>query len=90
MSNNTLTIADIKRRGMAVIEERLRRGPVHLIKRNKAAAVVLSEKEYQRLAGGARAMAPGMTAIQWLLAQPAKGQRTKSRIDAELRTERDW
>jgi hypothetical protein len=37
----SLTIAGIKRRGMAAIEEGLRRGPIHIVKRNKPATVVL-------------------------------------------------
>ncbi len=41
---NTLTFAEIKRRGMAAIEEGLRCGPVHIVKRNLPAAVVLSEE----------------------------------------------
>ena len=40
--NNTLTVAEIKRRGMAAIEDGLRHGPVHILKRNKVAAVVLA------------------------------------------------
>lgn len=87
---NTLTVAEIKRRGMAAIEEGLRRGPVHIVKRNKPAAVVISEEEYQRLAHG-RVRAPeGMTAVQWLLALPPAGQRSKAQIDAELKSERAW
>jgi hypothetical protein len=31
---------------MAAIEEGLRHGPLHIVKRNKPAAVVLSEDEY--------------------------------------------
>lgn len=88
--NNTVTVAEIKRRGMAAIEEGLRRGPVHIVKRNKLAAVVLSEDEYQRLAHG-KTPAPGvMTAVQWLLAQPATGSRGKAHIDADLKVERAW
>ena len=88
--NNTLTIAEIKRRGMAAIEDGLRHGPVHIVKRNKPAAVVLSEDDYQRLAFG-KAKAPGaMTAVQWLLIQPAAGKRTKVQIDAKLKAERGW
>lgn len=41
---NTLTVAELKRRGMAAIEEGLRHGPVHIVKRSRPAAVVLSEK----------------------------------------------
>jgi len=87
--NNTLTAAEIKRRGLAAIEESLRRGPVHLIKRNKPAAVVLSEDDYQRLTVGRSAL-PGMTAVQWLLAQPAAGTHSKEDIDAGLTEERAW
>ena len=88
--NNTLTIAELKRRGMAAIEDALRRGPVHIVKRNKPAAVVLSEDDYQRLANGKVVSPGGMTAVQWLLALPPAGRRSKARIDADLKTERAW
>lgn len=87
---NTLTVAELKRRGMAAIEDGLRRGPVHIVKRNRPAAVVLSEDDYQRLAQGKAAAPTGLTAMQWLLSQPAGGKRSKARIDAELKAERDW
>lgn len=87
---NTVTVAEIKRRGMAAIEEGLRRGPVHIIKRNRSAAVVLSEEEYQRLTTGKAPAVQGMTAMQWLLAQTATGTRKKAEIDASLDEERDW
>ena len=89
---NTLTVAELKRRGMAAIEEGLRHGPVHIVKRNKPAAVVLSEDAYARLtqaATGASAL-PGVTAIEWLLAQPSRGRRSKAEIDAALDEERAW
>ena len=86
---NTLTAAELKRRGMAAIEERLRRGPVHLVKRNKAAAVVLTEEQYEQLAQGRRSAAvPGMSAIQWLLSQPVIGTKSRRQLDRELRAER--
>ena len=88
--NNTLTAAERKRRGMAAIEEGLRRGPVHIVKRNKPATVVLSEDEYQRLAYGKVKTPDGMTAVQWLLAQPVSGKRSKTQINAALKSERDW
>ncbi|MGE0383533.1 MAG: type II toxin-antitoxin system prevent-host-death family antitoxin [Gammaproteobacteria bacterium] len=87
---NTITVAELKRRGMAAIEEALTRGPVHIIKRNKPAAVILSEAQYRRLASDPRGSPVGMTAIQWLLAQPSAGKRTKKQIDADLKRERDW
>ena len=87
---NTLTAAELKRRGMAAIEERLRRGPVHLLKRNRAAAVVLTEAQYEELALGRRDLAvPGMSAIQWLLSQPTTGTKSRRQLDRELRAERE-
>ena len=87
---NTLTVAELKRRGMAAIEDGLRHGPVHIVKRNKPAAVVVSEAEYQRLVHGRVINSIGTTAVQWLLSQPAIGKRSKAQIDAELKAERDW
>ncbi len=88
--HNTVTIAEIRRRGMAAIEEGLRRGPVHIIKRNKSAAVVLSEEEYLRLTGAQLPAVQGTTAMQWLLTQPFASIREKAEIDTSLTDERDW
>jgi hypothetical protein len=46
---NTLTIAEIKRSGFAALELALTRGPVHLMKRNRAGAVVLRTADYEDL-----------------------------------------
>lgn len=86
--NNTVTTSLIKRRGMAAIEEGLARGPLHILKRNRPAAVVLSEEEYQRLVRAQVPVPVGMSALQWLLSQPA-GTRDKAEIDLELGAERD-
>ena len=87
---NTLTAAELKRRGMAAIEERLRHGPVHLMKRNKAAAIVLSAEHYARLSQSKPGAAPiAMSAVQWLLNQRTTGTRRKSQIDKALRKERE-
>ncbi len=87
---NTLTISELKRRGMAAIEDGLRSGPVHIFKRNKPAAVVLTEADYQRLAHGRVSTSGGVTAVQWLLNQRVAGKRSKAQIDAALKAERDW
>ncbi len=87
---NTLTVAELKRRGMAAIEDGLRHGPLHIVKRNKPAAVVISEDEYQRLAHGRAANPAGITAMQWLLSQSPVGKRSKARIDADLKAGRNW
>ena len=87
---NTLSAAELKRRGMAAIEDRLRHGPVHLLKHNKPSAVVLTEDEYARLARrSAGERSAGVSALQWLLNQPRRGTKSKARIDKELREERD-
>jgi PHD/YefM family antitoxin component YafN of YafNO toxin-antitoxin module len=86
---NSLTAAELKRRGMAAIEERLRKGPVHLIKRNKASAVVVSAKDYARLSGREVVKESGMSAAKWLLNQPVKGRKSKRQMDADLRGARD-
>ena len=90
MNQNTVSVSEIKRRGMSAIDESLRRGPVHIIKRNKIAAVVLSESDYQRLTNQKLSSPSGMTAMQWLLAQPSVGKRSKNQIDADLKAERAW
>jgi hypothetical protein len=89
--NNTVTTSEIKRRGMAAIEEGLRHGPVHILKRNKPAAVVLSEADYQRLSTGKSTPQHGISALQWLLNQPTLGTQSKEEIDNALNAERnDW
>ncbi|MBK8118713.1 MAG: hypothetical protein IPK39_05430 [Sulfuritalea sp.] len=87
---NSLTVSELKRRGMAAIEDGLRRGPLHIVKRNKPAAVVLTEAEYEKLAHGRVATPGGMTAVQWLLNQRVTGKRSKAQIDAAFKGERDW
>lgn len=52
MGESTLTSAETKRRGLAAIEEGLRRGPVRILKRNRLAPVIVSGDGYQRLAIG--------------------------------------
>jgi hypothetical protein len=89
MADNILTSAEIKRHGLAVIEERLAQGPVYLMKRNRRAAVVLSEAEYARLLQAQPKAVPGQGALQWLLTQAPQGQRSRAAIDAELGAGRD-
>ena len=89
---NVLRSAELKRRGIAAVEEALRAGPVHLLKRNRPSAVVLSAEDYQRLQRSASAPAPaGPTCLEWLLElPPAPAGRPRDAIDAELDEQRDW
>ena len=75
---------------MAAVEEGLRCGPVHVMKRNKPAAVILSEAEYQKLVHGRISPSGGVTAVQWLPSQPAAGKYSKAQIDAALKAVREW
>ena len=87
---NTLTVTELKRRGMAAIEAALQRGPVRITKRNKPVAVVLSMDDYQGLAHTNATALKGMTAAEWLLAWPTSGKRGKRQIDVALKDERAW
>ena len=89
---NLLTAAELKRRGMAAIEEGLQRGPLHIVKRNRPTAVVLSETDYERLskaAGDSRARRTPGSALDWLLRHTPHAKRSRKQIDAELAAERD-
>ena len=72
---NVITIAEIKRRGMIAVEEALAQGPVHLMKRNRPAAVLLSEEAYEQLRAAAEAggEAGGSAALEWFLSEQPTG-----------------
>jgi len=44
-----ISVQDVKRKGISVVDEALKDGPVHLVKSNRAEYVVLSERDYQEL-----------------------------------------
>jgi len=46
---HTIPASEIKRRGIAALDEALKSGPVHIIKNNRPRYVVLSEEDYQAL-----------------------------------------
>ena len=52
--------------------------------------VMPSSEERQRLLEQERPVQPGLTAVDWLLAQKSLGNRSRAEIDAALREERDW
>ena len=73
---NIVTNESIKRRGIAAVEDALRLGPVHLFKRNRAAAVVITEAEYARLTAREREatqMSKESSFIDWFMAEDAPG-----------------
>ena len=46
---NTVSAQEIKRRGMAAVDEALAQGPVHVVKNNRPQYVVLTEEGYREL-----------------------------------------
>jgi PHD/YefM family antitoxin component YafN of YafNO toxin-antitoxin module len=46
---NSIPAQEIKRRGIAAVDEALRQGPVHIIKNNRPQYVVLTEERFQEL-----------------------------------------
>jgi PHD/YefM family antitoxin component YafN of YafNO toxin-antitoxin module len=94
---NALPAAEVKRRGMAAIEEALEKGPVHILKRNRPAAVVLTEREFQELVASASASAAGRapklaepapaSACDFLLSLPP-GTRSTEDIRRQIEDER--
>ena len=46
---NVVPAQEIKRRGIAAVDEALAQGPVHIIKNNRPQYVVLTEERYREL-----------------------------------------
>ena len=88
---NILTNEQIKRRGIAAVEEALRNGPVHLLKRNRPAAVAMSEAEFTRLTALDKPAAGGkkMTSLEWFLADRPAGTLDAEGLARRINEERD-
>ncbi len=84
---NTLSAVELKRRGIAAIEEKLTSGPVHLLKRNRPAAVILTESDYRELLQD-KMIQHEAKALRWILDYDPKGQRSREDIDRQLEDER--
>lgn len=87
---NTIAANELKRHGIAAIEKLLVKGPVHVIKRNHPACVVLAEDEYERLIHAAKGETLGrqLSVLEWF-ALPPLGAEEKTELDARLSRERD-
>ena len=91
--NSFVTIADIKRGGMAALDVVLRSGPAYIMKRNRPVAVVMSQEAYGRLL--ARAEGAGNddrnSAIDFFLAPMPAGSLDRTPIDQRLaRSAAEW
>jgi PHD/YefM family antitoxin component YafN of YafNO toxin-antitoxin module len=88
---NSIPAAEVKRRGVAALDEAAKSGPVHIIRNNRPIGVYMSEQEYARLLAESRAAATpiaGASVWELILDRPYEGTRTKEQIDAQLHEER--
>ena len=84
---NTLSAIDLKRRGLVAIEEKLALGPVHILKDNRPAAVIIRESEYQTLIQK-KITQENQSAANWIIDYKPAGTRSKQDIDQQIREER--
>lgn len=89
---NVIPAQEIKRRGVKAIELALKSGPVHIIKNNQPTCVVLSEEDYAKLL---QPPCDKKTAtkelVQWLLAKPATGGKSRLELDKQIQEARnEW
>jgi hypothetical protein len=88
----TISDSEISSRGLAALEKMLDNGPVHVIKDDRLAYVVLTEAEYSRLKTR-RASSAGNRPRVWdvLLGAPAPciPRRSRESIDADISAEGD-
>ena len=87
---NVLPAREIKRRGVKAIESALKNGPVHIIKNNTPACVVLSEAHYAQLTRTRHTVQPKTnTLLQWVVSRKASGDKSRRELDTLLDAERD-
>ena len=88
---NILPAQEIKRRGVKAIELALKNGPVHIVKNNSFACVVLTEAQYAHLTTSSLSSPPKKKdkLLQWLLHKKPSGSKTREELDTLLATERD-
>lgn len=85
---HTLPANEIKRRGVAALEEALKKGPVHIIKNNRPTCVVLTEEDYAHLI---QKQKNKHTLWNLLDHRPWSGKRKKDDINNQMHSEReDW
>lgn len=82
---SSIPASEIKRRGISVVDEALKRGPVHVIQRNRPSYVILSEADYQRLVPQREG---GASVWDFLAERSWRGTRTKADIDRQVAEER--
>lgn len=76
---NSVAAREIKRRGMCALDEALKHGPVHVVRSNRAAYVVLSPAGFRELARAA-----ARTRLAESEAEYLAGRTTRARSGKDL------
>lgn len=87
---NILPAYEVKKHGVVVIEQRLKHGPVHILKHNQPIFVALTEEDYQHLLSKNQ-KSKKVSGLFMMLDKPVTGKRTRADIDAKFKQERnEW
>lgn len=84
---NIIPASEVKRRGVAVLEENLKKGPLHIVKNNRLTCVVLSEEDYASLVGKG-VQSTELSLLDLLDQRPWSGSRSKTDIKKQIKEER--
>lgn len=88
----TISGSEVSSRGLAALEKMLDNGPVHVIKDDRLAYVVLTEAEYSRLKtrpASSTGIRPGVWDILLGAPTPDVQRRSRESIDADIAANRD-
>jgi hypothetical protein len=85
---NTLPATEIKRRGVAAIDEGIKKGPVHIIKNNHLKYVVLREEDYAKLLEQSSINSSTVSLSEMLKNRPWEGKSKKMAIKKQVKKER--
>jgi len=87
---NTLAAKELKRRGVAALEELLQKGPVHIIKNNQPTCVVISEEQFAQLNPSGQPQPAKRSVWEWLK-KPPTGTKTRQSIDRSIaKSKKEW
>ncbi|MCC6273763.1 MAG: type II toxin-antitoxin system Phd/YefM family antitoxin [Deltaproteobacteria bacterium] len=85
---NTLPAQELKRRGVAALEESLEKGPVHIIKNNRPTCVVMREEDFAKLSAAESKSTRALSSLWDWLDKPPTGKMSKAEIKKNLTRER--
>ena len=82
---NILPAKELKRRGVAAVEDLLKKGPVTVLKNNHPAFVIMSFRNYEKISGQPEQR---QLSVEDLFKLPARGKRSRKDIDLQIKAER--